>query len=68
MTLYRYQPDGSQSVEWMDFLSDTPNDVIDSRSLTHWILTRSSDCAVIDAAIGAPAGPECRVRDPEPRN
>jgi hypothetical protein len=72
VTLYRYQPDGSQAVEYMDFLSDTPNDSIETpngtRSLTHWIMTRSSGCAAIDAAIGAPAGPECRVRDPEPRN
>jgi len=72
VTLYRYQPDGSQTVEFMDFLSDTPNDVMQTpsgpRGLMHWILTRSSGCAAIDAAIGAPAGPECRVRDPQPRN
>ncbi|HEY8926798.1 MAG TPA: hypothetical protein VIU64_20585 [Polyangia bacterium] len=72
VTLYRYQPDGSQTVELMDFLSDTPNDVMQTpngpRGLMHWILTRSSGCAAIDAAIGAPSGPECRVRDPEPRN
>jgi len=72
VTLYQYQPDGSQTIESMDFLSDTPNDVIvtpsGSRTLNHWIMTRSSGCAAMDAAIGAPDGPECRVRDPEPRN
>lgn len=72
VTTYQYGADGSQSIERMDFSSDTTNDVIQTpngpRGLAHSILTRSPGCAAMDAAIGAPDGPECRVSDPEPRN
>ncbi len=64
-----YLADGSQRIESLDFINDTPNDVIVDedgiqRSVTHWIQTRSATCATLDSFIAPPAGANpnrCRV-------
>src|SRR5262249_13662550 len=60
LTTISYGADGSQRKESFDFVTDVVNDVVPAsdgreRSASHLVLTRSPDCAVIDAAIGAPS-------------
>jgi hypothetical protein len=53
LTTHSYHPDGSETVDYVDGLTD----VGDGRSST----TRTAACLVLDAAIGKPADARCRV-------
>jgi hypothetical protein len=66
ITTYKYRSDGVSEIEYLDFLSDQPNDtIVDEeggvRLVTRMSRTRNAACAALDAAIASTRDNRCWV-------